>query len=42
MMLVELRALLSYVDRADAAKIDYLEAIKTANCLGKRSGKTRM
>ena len=41
MMLVELRALLSYVDTADAAKSDYLEAIQTANCLAKRSGKTR-
>ncbi len=41
MMLVELRALLSYVDSADAARADYLEAIQTANCLGKRSGKTR-
>ena len=41
MMLAELRALLSFVDRADAAKADYLEAIQTANCLGKRSGKTR-
>jgi len=41
MMLAELRALLSYVDTADAAKADYLEAIQTANCLGKRSGKTR-
>lgn len=41
MMLVELRALLSYVDAADAARADYLEAIQTANCLGKRSGKTR-
>lgn len=41
MMLVELRALLSYVDAADAAKTEYLEAIQTANCLGKRSGKTR-
>jgi len=41
MMLAELRALLSYVDAADAAKVDYLEAIQTANCLGKRSGKTR-
>lgn len=41
MMLVELRALLSYVDNAEAAKADYLEAIQTANCLGKRSGKTR-
>lgn len=41
MMLIELRALLSYVDNAEAAKADYLEAIQTANCLGKRSGKTR-
>lgn len=41
MMLVELRALLSFVDTADAAKADYLEAIQAANCLGKRSGKTR-
>ena len=41
MMLAELRALLSFVDAADAAKVDYLEAIQTANCLGKRSGKTR-
>jgi hypothetical protein len=41
MMLAELRALLSFVDGADAAKADYLEAIQTANCLGKRSGKTR-
>ena len=41
MMLTELHALLSYVYAADAAKADYLEAIQTANCLGKRSGKTR-
>lgn len=41
MMLEELRALLSYVDAADAARADYLDAIQTANCLGKRSGKTR-
>jgi len=41
MMLAELRALLSYVDTANAAKADYLEAIRTANCLGKRSGKTQ-
>jgi hypothetical protein len=41
MMLVELRALLSYVEKADAPKSEYLEAIQTANCLGKRSGKTR-
>jgi hypothetical protein len=27
--------------QADAARADYLEAIQTANCLGKRSGKTR-
>lgn len=41
MMLVELRALLSFVDKADAPKSEYLEAVQTANCLGKRSGKTR-
>ncbi|MDR5853249.1 hypothetical protein P9239_17875 [Caballeronia sp. LZ062] len=41
MMLVELRTLLSYVDKADAPRTEYLEAIQTANCLGKRSGKTR-
>ncbi len=41
MMLAELRALLSFVDVTDAARADYLEAIQTANCLGKRSGKTR-
>ncbi len=41
MMLVELRALLSYVDAPDATRADYLSAIQTANCLGKRSGKTR-
>jgi hypothetical protein len=33
MMLAELRALLSFVDAADAAKADYLDAIQTANCL---------
>lgn len=41
MMLVELRTLLSYVDASDAVKSDYLEAVQTVNCLGKRSGKTR-
>ena len=41
MMLVELRALLSYVDAVGATKVDYREAVQTANCLGKRSGKTR-
>lgn len=41
MMLAELRALLSFVDATDATKVDYLDAIQTANCLGKRSGKTR-
>ncbi len=41
MMLAELRSLLSYVDEARTAKTGYLEAIQTANCLGKRSGKTR-
>lgn len=41
MMLAELRALLSAVDAPDAAKSDYSAAIQTANCLRKRSGKTR-
>jgi hypothetical protein len=41
MMLAELRTLLTCVDGPDAARADYLEAIQTANCLGKRSGKTR-
>ncbi len=41
MMLAELQALLSYVEKADAPKAEFLEAIQTANCLGKRSGKTR-
>ncbi len=41
MMLAEVRALLSFVDAADATKADYHDAIQTANCLGKRSGKTR-
>lgn len=42
MMLVELRALLSFVEKTDAPKSEYLDAIQTANCLGKRSGKTRV
>jgi hypothetical protein len=42
MMLVELRALLSFVAKTDATKSEYLDAIQTANCLGKRSGKTRV
>lgn len=41
-MLAELRALLSYVDAANATRADFLEAIQIANCLGKRSGKTRI
>lgn len=41
MMLAELHALLSYVEATDATKAEYLEAIQSANCLGKRSGKTR-
>ena len=41
MMLVELRGLMSFVDRSDATRSDYLDAILNANCLGKRSGKTR-
>jgi len=41
MMLEELGALLTYVDRPEAEKSDYLQAIYDENCLGKRSGKTR-
>ncbi len=41
LMLLELRALLSYVDQVEAAQAEYLQAIQTANCLAKRSGKTR-
>ena len=41
MMLEELGALLTYVDRSEAEKSDYLQAIDDENCLGKRSGKTR-
>lgn len=42
MMLEDLGALLSYVDRPEAEKADYLHAIDEENCLGKRSGKTRL
>lgn len=41
LMLVELTALLSGVEPPAAAKTDYLKAIQQANCLGKRSEKTR-
>ena len=41
-MLDELTALLSYVGRTDATKADYLRAIDEDNCLGKRSGRTRL
>jgi hypothetical protein len=40
-MLAELLALLSCVAAAGAAKAEYLESIQSANCLGKRSGKSR-
>lgn len=42
MMLKELGALLSYIDRTDSEKADYLRAIDDENCLGKRSAKTRI
>lgn len=42
MMIEELGALLSHVDRPEAEKSDYLQAIDDENCLGKRSGKTRV
>lgn len=41
LMLDELQALLAFVDAPDAPKAAYQDAIKTANCLGKRSVKTR-
>ena len=41
MMLEELNKLLAYVDRPEADKSDYLQAVVVENCLGKRSGKTR-
>lgn len=42
MMLEELGALLTYVNQPAADKGVYLQAIADENCLGKRSGKTRM
>ena len=42
MMLEDLRVLLSHVERSDAEKDSYLQAIMDENCLGKRSAKTRM
>ena len=42
MMLDELRALLSFVEDTDVPKEAYVKSIETDNCLGKRSGKTRM
>ena len=42
MMLEELRTLLTYIDNPEADKSEYLKAINDENCLGKRSGKTRI
>lgn len=42
MMLEELGSLLSYVNRPEAGKADYLRVIDEENCLGKRSRKTRI
>jgi len=42
MMLAELRVLLSFVDSVDAVKEDYSSAVQITNCLGKRSGRTRV
>lgn len=42
MMLEELKVLLSHVDRFEAEKGAYRQAIVDQNCLGKRSGKTRI
>jgi hypothetical protein len=41
MMLEELKLLLSFVNDAQAKKIEYLQAIEDDNCLAKRSGRTR-
>lgn len=41
LMLAELRSLLIYVDQADAPKSVYQAAVQVANCLGKRSGRSR-
>ena len=41
-MLEELRTLLTYIDNPEADKSEYLKAINDENCLGKRSGKTRI
>jgi hypothetical protein len=41
MMLEDLTTLLGAVDAPDAARTNYLSAIKADNCLCKRSGKTR-
>lgn len=40
-MVSELQALFVCIGKVDAQKDEYRQAIKTANCLGKRSGKTR-
>jgi len=42
MMLEELGTLLAHVNQPDASKADYRRAIVDENCLGKRSGKTRV
>jgi hypothetical protein len=42
MMLADLEALLASVNRPEAVKAEYLQAIQGENCLGKRSVKTRM
>lgn len=42
LMFKELEQLLSYIDNPKAGKEDYLLAIKEDNCLGKRSGRTRI
>lgn len=41
-MVEELASLLNCVSRPEAGKSDYLYAIEDENCLGKRSGKTRI
>jgi len=42
MMLDELTILLSYVENLSASKGEYLQAVVQDNCLGKRTGRTRI
>ena len=42
MMLEDLSVLVSYVAQPEPTKTDYLRAVTEENCLGKRSGRTRL